>query len=333
MRIWVVCCGVAILAGAPAWAGELASFTVGAPVTPVSLAATGTVVAVRQGTLAAQVSGRVIEVTVRNGDTVKAGQPLLRIEAGESADAVQASAAAASGAAARLVSARADHERAQRLRAQDYISVAAMQRADAALRSAEAESEAAAAQARAARTRAGWHTLTAPYAGHVTGVWVSAGDLALPGKPLIDLYDPAALRLIAQLPESLASRVQPGAAQLLIGTAAPLSVSAWRLIPAVDAATHSVEIRAELPAGTGLEPGQFATLLIPSREGAAQLRVPMRAVLRRSEVTAVYVLDSQGGAHLRQVRLGRAQGDSVSVLSGLQEGERVALDPVAAGRP
>jgi multidrug efflux pump subunit AcrA (membrane-fusion protein) len=58
----------------------------------------------------------------------------------------------------------------------------------------------------------------------------------------------------------------------------------------------------------------------------------MSAVLHRSEVIGVYVVDADGEAHLRQVRLGAAVGDSVIVLSGLQSGERVALDPVAAGR-
>ena len=162
----------------------------------------------RQGTLASQVSGRVTQLLVRNGDDVKAGQPLIQIDAGDSGDTAVASDAAAAGAAARLVSARADYERAQRLREQDYISVAAMQRAEAALHSAEAEAQASSAQAKAAHTRAAWHTVTAPYAGHVMDLWVSAGDLATPGKPLLAVYDPAVLRVIAQVPESLAGRLQ-----------------------------------------------------------------------------------------------------------------------------
>jgi RND family efflux transporter MFP subunit len=164
-------------------------------------------------------------------------------------------------------------------------------------------------------------------------LWVSAGDLATPGKPLLALYDPAALRVIAQVPESLAGRLQSGrAAEVVVGTSAPVAIEAWRVIPAIDPLTHSVEVRAELPAGIALQPGQFANLLLPLRETSSQLRIPMSAVLRRSEVTAVYVVDGDGAAHLRQVRLGAAIGDSVLVLSGLQSGDRVALDPVAAGR-
>lgn len=321
------------LACLPVTAAELATYTVSAQAAGAGFAATGSVEAVRQGTLSSQVSGRVIDVAVRIGDEVRAGQALIRLDPGDAADAATASAAAASGAAARLVSARADHERAQRLRAQDYISEAAMQRAEAALRSAEAEAEASAAQAQAARTRAGWHLITAPYSGHVTDLWVSAGDLATPGRPLLALYDPAALRVVAQLPESVAARIQPGkAAQLVTGESTPTLLTAWRVVPAVDPATHSVEVRAELPAGMGLEPGQFVTLLLPLRSAIAELRIPLGAVVQRSEVTAVYVVDDRGAAHLRQVRLGPVTGTVVTVLSGLQGGERVALDPVAAGR-
>jgi len=329
----VVLLGMAgILGGLPALAGGLATCTAHAQAGAAAFTATGTVEAVRQGTLGSQVAGRIVAVSVRNGDEVRAGQPLIRIEAGDSGDVAAASAAVASGAAGRLVSARADFERAQRLRAQDYISVAAMQRAEAALHSAEADAQASEAQARAARIRAAWHTVTAPYSGHVTDLWVSVGDLATPGKPLLGLYDPAALRVVAQLPENLAARIRSGApVQLLRGDAAPLMISAWRMIPAVDPVTHSVEVRAELPAGSGLEPGQFVALLLPLQSSSNEIRIPLGAVLRRSEVTGVYVVDDQGAPHLRQVRLGPAAGGVVTVLSGLQSGEQVALDPVAAG--
>jgi membrane fusion protein, multidrug efflux system len=331
---WALLLGIAgVLGSLLATAETLAIYTVSVQPGSAPLAVTGMVEAVRQGTLASQVAGRIIEVRVRNGDEVKADQPLIRIEAGESEDLATASAAAAAGAAARLVSARADFERAQRLRAQDYISVAAMQRAEANLRSAEADARASDSQAKAAQARAGWHTVTAPYAGHVTDLWVSAGDLATPGKPLLSLYDPAALRVIAQVPESLAAHVQPGKVALVaVGESVPVAVPTWQKVAAVDPLTHSVEVRAELAAASGLQPGQFVTLLLPVREAAPEIRIPVSAVVRRSEVVAVYVVDGKGAAHLRQVRLGPVVGQLVTVLSGLQGGEHVALDPTAAAR-
>jgi multidrug resistance efflux pump len=95
--------------------------------------------------------------------------------------------------------------------------VAAMQRAEEASRSAQADAQASNAQAKAALTRAAWHTVRAPYSGRVTDLWVSAGDLATPGKPPLGLYDPAVLRVIAQVPESLAGRLQSGNARRTYG--------------------------------------------------------------------------------------------------------------------
>jgi RND family efflux transporter MFP subunit len=326
---------IAVLSALPALAAAPATYSVGASTQDGSYAATGTVEAVRQGTLGAQVSGRVLEVLVRSGDAVKAGQALIRIDADDAVDAASAGAATASGAAARLATARADFERAQRLRSQDYISVAALQRSEAALHSAEAEAQATGAAANAARTRAAWRTVTAPYAGYVTDVLVAAGDLATPGRSLIALYAPSALRVIAQVPEALAGKLQSTKPAFLSGAdpgKPPVQVSSWSVVSAVDPATHSVEVRAELPAGALFQPGQFARLQLPLKVATAEFRIPARSVLTRSEVTAVYVVDANGAAHLRQVRLGPVEGEEVTVLSGLQGGEKIALDPVAAGR-
>jgi membrane fusion protein, multidrug efflux system len=326
---------LAALNALPAAAAAPATYSVSASAKDGSYAATGKVEAVRQGTLGAQVSGRVLDVLVRSGDAVKAGQVLVRIEADDAVAAASAGAATARGAAARLVAAQADFERAQRLRSQDYISVAALQRSEAALRSAEAEAQAAGAAANAAGMRAAWRTVTAPYAGHVTDVLVAAGDLATPGRPLIALYAPSALRVVTQVPESVVSNLQSTKPAYLSSAEPgkpPLQISNWSVVSAVDPATHSVEVRAELPAGAQVQPGQFAHLLLPLKVASAQMRIPTQTVMTRSEVTAVYVVDADGVARLRQVRLGPVDGEEVAVLSGLQVGERIALDPIAAGR-
>ena len=65
---------------------------------------------------------------------------------------------------------------------------------------------------------------------------------------------------------------------------------------------------------------------------ATHLYVPVGSIVRRVELDGVYIVDAQGGAILRQVRLGRAQGERIEILSGVQAGERVAIDPQAAAR-
>jgi hypothetical protein len=64
---------------------------------------------------------------------------------------------------------------------------------------------------------------------------------------------------------------------------------------------------------------------------AAQISVPRPAVIERSEVCAVYVIDAQDRVSLRYLRLGRRTATQVQVLAGLAAGEQIATDPVAAG--
>jgi multidrug efflux pump subunit AcrA (membrane-fusion protein) len=104
------------------------------------------------------------------------------------------------------------------------------------------------------------------------------------------------------------------------------------IVPTADPRTHTTRIRLELPAEVrGVYPGVYARAHFVVGK-APRLLAPRAAVLRRSEVTAVYVVDERGRARLRQVRLGSAGDEnSVEVLAGLKPGERVALEPVKAG--
>jgi hypothetical protein len=103
------------------------------------------------------------------------------------------------------------------------------------------------------------------------------------------------------------------------------------VLPVADTRTHTTRVRLALPKTAGLLPGQYARALFVTGHARA-LAIPAVAVLRRSEVTAVYVLDASGNAQLRQVRLGESAGEGlVEVLAGLTPGERVSLEPVRAG--
>jgi multidrug efflux pump subunit AcrA (membrane-fusion protein) len=104
------------------------------------------------------------------------------------------------------------------------------------------------------------------------------------------------------------------------------------VVPAADPRTHTTRVRLELPEDVrGVYPGVFARAHFIVGQ-APRLMVPREAVLHRSEVTGVYVIDEKGYPRLRQVRLGSASDErSVEVLAGLRAGERVALEPVKAG--
>ncbi|KLN53295.1 efflux RND transporter periplasmic adaptor subunit [Variovorax paradoxus] len=302
----------------------------------------GVVEAVRQTVIAAQVSGAVVRLDAKVGDAVKAGQVLLQIDARAADQTAAASDAQVQAARASLEVATREYERQQQLFKKNYISRAALERAESEFKATRAQVAAQGAQAGAARTQSGLHVIRAPYAGVVAEVPVSLGDMAMPGRPLVTVYDPSALRITAAIPQTVAAQMAAG--QLpraeLPGLAAQrqwVTPARMQLLPTVDAATHTVQLRADLPAGLdGVVPGMFARLWLPSASEGSSVRpslsVPLSAIVRRAELTGLYVLDPQGRPLLRQVRLGRVDGDKVEILSGLMPGERVATDPQAAAR-
>lgn len=313
-----------------------------APVTPGSAAEAGSldgvVQAVRHTAVAAQVAGTVVALEVKAGDTVRAGQVLLRIDARAARQAAEAGAAQGQAAQALQEAAGKDFMRQQQLFSQGYISQAALDGAEARYKAAQAQAAAQLAGAGAVRTQAGFHVVVAPYKGVVSEVSVVLGDMAMPGRPLLTVYDPGALRVSAAVPQAVAARWVPGRTPVVdvpgtaLGRITPVKLQ-W--MPTADPATHTLELRLDLPAGLpGVAPGMFARAWLPLAAGPeTRLYVPARAVLRRAELAAVYVLGPEGRPLLRQVRLGRGQGDTVEVLAGVSAGERVVLDPQAAERP
>lgn len=330
-----------LLATGPALSNGLATTPVtaqGGAGAAVSLNAV--VEAVRQTTLSAQVPGAIVALHVKVGDTVKAGQELLRIDARAAQQNVAGSAAQVEAAQAALNVAATEYERQQQLFAKNYISQGALDRAQAQHRAAQAQVNALQAQTRAAQTQSGFFVLNAPYAGVVSEVPVTLGDMAMPGRPLITLHDPSALRVTAAVPQTLLAGLNtqgvryevPGLPTL----GGPQPASQVQVLPTVDAATHTAQLRVALPAQLqGAAPGMFARVWLPAGTGSAQaprLYVPASAVVRRGEMTGVYVLDDKGSARLRQVRLGAPSGTQVEVLSGVSAAEQVATDTQAAAR-
>lgn len=304
----------------PVPAAELAALRVQSRPVELTFPVDGLVEAAQQANIAAQVGGRVSDLRVDAGQRVKKGELLLRIEAVEAAEAV-------AGAAAQLTQARAAHERARQLHLRNFISQAALDKAKTDLEVAQAAS----GQARAGQGHA---VLASPMNGIVARRWIEAGEMALPGKPLLMIYDPQGLRLTAQVAQSRLPDLRAVRQAKVEFPELGLWVDALRvtLLPATDAATHVTPVRVDLPADVpaALLPGMAARVHFVTGR-ASRLTVPVSAVVRRGEVAVVYVLPEAGGRPvLRQLRLGETLAGSVEVLAGLAEGEQVALDPVKA---
>ena len=272
--------GLALIAGltfanGPAQAGA----EVGVPVlqlraqaVPTSFELDGVVQPVQQSILSAQASGRVASLLVKAGDRVRAGQLLATIDDRETQTGVQRSQAQVAQAEAELRNARANAERSRELQSMGFVSKAALDTANTQLNAAQAGRDQAAAGSRQSVLAQGFTRVTAPYDGWVLQTLSEAGDLALPGTPLLTLYAPLPLRVVLQVPASLgdiarsASRVEvqgPGGkegAQWLV----PVARS---VLPSADPVSQTTEWRLELPGAgvSGWVPGQQVRVRVLAR--------------------------------------------------------------------
>lgn len=324
----------AIFVATPAWSAlPFAVAPVKYQMTDTGYSTEASVEAVRQSTLAAQVSGRVAAVNFDAGDYVKAGTVIVRLSAQELSSAVAGSRAQVAQADATLANARANYERQQQLFQQKFISQAALDRATAEFRSAEAAARAARAGAGQTAAVSGYTVITAPYSGVVAARHVEVGESVAPGSPLMTGFDPKDMRVIANIPQYKLAEVKaaPRVAVEIPSLNKWINAAGVTVLPSADAATHTVKVRIDLPTNLeGVIPGMFARAHF-SVGSARKLTIPSTAVVRRSEITAVYVV-RKDTVSLRQIRLGTPNGrGQVEVLAGLNPGEVIALDPVKAG--
>ncbi|MDT3677954.1 MAG: efflux RND transporter periplasmic adaptor subunit [Burkholderiaceae bacterium] len=291
-----------------------------------------TLEAVRQSTVAAQVSGNVVERYIRAGDHVRAGQPLVRIDERDAQAALARSDAAIAQARAERTDAQAAWERNRTLVERGFLSRSALDASQARLDAARAAEQQAVAGSRQAALARSFTTVVAPYDGVVLATLVDAGDLAAPGRGVVTMYQPGAIRVVVQVPLSaLPSAQDAGDVVVIFANGQSLVPTVRTFVPGVDPVAQTRELRLEFadsvkPPGV---PGQRARVRFDGAE-VVRKTIPQRAVLRRGELDAVYVVRGDRFA-LRAVRLGRNYGDEVEVLGGLADGEKVAADPVRAG--
>jgi RND family efflux transporter MFP subunit len=290
--------------------------------------------AVRQSTVSAQIAGRIVDLRFDVGDRVQKGDVIARIDERAASQALAASEAQVRAAEATLANARAQYERSQQLFAQKFISQAALDKARADFQSAEQQMKAMLAGAGQAATERSFATIVAPYSGVVAARHVQLGEMATPGKPIMTGFDPSTLRVVANVASTQVQAIQAGGKARVEVPAASrwIQARAITVVPAADPRTHSTQVRIDLPEDVrGIYPGVFARAHFVTGT-ALRLMVPREAVMRRSELTAAYVVVEGRPPQLRQLRLGAVVDEKgIEVLAGLKAGERVALDPVKAG--
>jgi len=291
----------------------------------------GTVEAVHQATMSAQTAGRIAEVFYDVDDYVEPGEPIVRFTDVEQQSALRQARANLEEASARQTQAAADFQRARGLFESGSSSKREYDQALAARDAAAARVSAARSAVEAAEQQLEYTLVRAPYAGIVTERHVEVGEAVSVGQPLMSGLSLESLRVVVNMPQQIAAKVREHLKAYILTEEGRVEADTVTIFPFADSASNTFTVRAELPEGQfALYPGMFVKVAFVIGD-AERLLVPTRALLRRSEVTGIYVVSPDGGVRLRQVRAGNTFGDRTEILAGLAAGERVALDTVRAG--
>ncbi len=330
-------------AGAPSVVSGVHLYQVKTQQVPVAVAAVGSVQAVETAALAAQMTGTVLSVAVKEGDPVRAGQSLISLDGAQPQADVERSHAAVAAAERAVAAAQSESslaastlQRYQILQDRKSVSPQEFDEAKTRAQAAAAHLEMArsqAAEARAAEVSAttmlGYTRIRAPFDGVVVARKADPGTLATPGMPLLVVDKAGRLQLEVSVDESLLGSVRVGAEIPVVidalaeeGGNGRIVGKVSRIVPAADATSHSFMVKLDLPASARLRSGMYGRAEF-SRGSRMALTVPRSAVISRGSLQEVYVVGPDDIASLRYITLGVTQGDSVEVLSGLSAGEKV----------
>ena len=269
----------------------------------------GTVRSKQRAVIEAKVSGRLLQYLAVPGQLVKADELLAELD-------VQEIRAKREQAKVLLDQAQRDLARQQQLITNKATSQQELETAAARVKVADAGLN-------EAETMLGYARVTAPFDGVVTRKLAELGDLAMPGKPLMEIEAPAPLRFETDLPESLLDRVKPGALLPVTIPAlpAPLTATVSEISPVAEALSRTFLVKLDLPASPGLRAGQFGRVAVPVAETRILL-VPRQTVLRRGQMEVVFVV-KDNRATLRLVKTGKQFAEQIEILSGLDPGDPV----------
>jgi len=288
--------------------------------------------AVHQSTMSSQIVGRVVEINYDVDDFVPKGSVILHFRDTEPQARLDQAKAGLGEAQARRKEADDEYQRVKDIYARKLVAQSELDRAAAGQKAAQARLKAAEAKLAEAREQLDHTVIKAPFSGYVTQRHVEVGETVGVGQPLMSGFSYEHLRATVQIPQVFVDSVrQHGKARVILKDDQSVEAESLRVFPYADQKGHSFKVRVNLPqADYGVYPGMFVKVAFVTGE-VERLLILADAVVKRSELTGVYVLAEDGRVSLRQIRVGRRIGNQVEVLAGLSVGERIAVDPIAAG--
>ena len=260
-----------------------------------------------------KVSGRIDKMLVTPGQQVKAGELLAELDVRE--------------IRARLDQATPVREQAEKdlARYTDLLAKRVITQQE--FEAAQSKARVARAAVIEAETRLGYAKVLAPFDGVITRKLADVGDLATPGKTLVEMEDPGALRLEAAVPEAIIDRVSLGSKLMVRIGPNDIEGVVREMSPTADPNSRTLLVKIDLPATPGLRTGQFGRVAVPVAETSV-LRVPASAVIRRGQMELVFIRNDKH-AQLRIVKTGKVIGGEIEIVSGVNAGEQLITEGAA----
>lgn len=273
-----------------------------------------------------QIQASILEIPVNAGDRVEAGDLLVRLDPRDLQAKVGQAEQALTAAMANLRQANSDYVRTRELLERKVASIQEGENARLRLEVTSATLGEATRALEIAKVALSHADMKSPVAGVVIDKRQNAGDMAIPGRPMLSIYDPSILRLEAPIRETLATQLHVGQnVRVRIGANRELTTGTVdEIVPQAEVASRTFLVKVLLPPATNLFAGMYGRVLIDT--GMDRIHViPAAAVKRIGQLEFVIVEDSNGAPDRRFIQTGRTFGADLEVLAGLTEGERVRI--------
>lgn len=284
----------------------------------------GTVGAVRKAGISSRIISRVREILIRPGQRVTKDEPLVILDSRDLESRYSQEQESLVGAEARMKEAKVSYGRMKNV-AEGAISRTQIDQAEAAYESAGADVKTARERVDEAKIRLSFATIRAPFDGIVIDKYMEPGDLASPGSPLLEVYDPSSMRLEAWVRETIAVGLKRNdkVGVLLDAFGKRIEGTVEEIVPQAEAGSRSFLVKVTLPKHESLYPGMFGRLLLPSGT-MTRVLVPAKAVSRVGQLHFVVLANERNTRRL--VVPGEARGDKqMEILAGVAAGESVIV--------
>ena len=288
---------------------------------PLSAEALGNARANESVDIRPKITATLTEILFEEGQTVEAGDVLVKLDNLEPVADLAAAKAA-------LVESRASYKRSSELFRTGVGSESQLLQDEA--RKIADEAMVSVAEARLAET-----IVRVPFAGRIGLRRVSLGSLVGPGTVITTLDDTDVIKVDFDLPEVYLSRLEPGLTVRARSAAWPdqeFVGSVSSVDTRVDTVSRTIRVRSVMPNENGLlRPGMFLTVTLLN-ESVEALVIPERALIPERSTQYVFVVADNRIAERRVVRIGRRRPGEVEILEGLSAGEMVIVDGTQKAR-